>query len=278
VPPRIESEGETARLARLGEWLRRLALGLTAALTTARAYWPSEPDLRAEAGSGLDWSLAMILVLCLALASALIGGRLRLRWSWADPAVIVLFLLIGLSASHASNRRPAINLAWEWGAIGISYVLIRNLPRTRSESSVLAGAMVATALAVSVYGLYQVGVELPAMRARYLSHREESLRFVGIVPGTPAQALYEHRLLDSNEPWSTFALTNSLAGFLVGPLVMALSLGGESLRSREGRGGRLGAIALASIPALAILTCLLLTEEPKRLRWSGSRTGGPVLA
>src|SRR4051794_9741060 len=80
---------------RLGEWLRRLALGLTAALVTARAYWPSEPDLKGEAASGLDWALAMLLVLGLALASALVGGRLRLRWSWADAAVVALFLAIG---------------------------------------------------------------------------------------------------------------------------------------------------------------------------------------
>ena len=50
-----------------------------------------------------------------------------------------------------------------WG----SPILLRNLPRTRGESSVLAGAMVATAFAVSVYGLYQVGVELPALQAQF---------------------------------------------------------------------------------------------------------------
>jgi O-antigen ligase len=261
-PEPLHVEGDdVAWVVRLGEWLRRLALGLTAALVTARAYWPSEPDLKAEAGSGLDWSLAMLLVLGLALASALVGGRLRVRWSWTDAAVIAFFFLVGLSASHAPGRRPAINLAWEWGAVGMAYVLVRNLPRTRAESSVLVGALVATAAAVSVYGLYQVGVELPAMRARYLSHRLEALRLVGIAPGSPAQALYERRLLDSNEPWSTFALTNSLAGFLVGPLVVALTLGWEALREREGRVGRLGAMALAVIPALSILVCLLLTKS-----------------
>ena len=117
-----------------------------------------------------------------------------------------LFFLVGLSSLHAIARRPAINLAWEWAAVGLVYFLFRNLPRTRGESAVLAGALLATAVAVSVYGLYQVVVELPMMRARYLSHRLEALRLVGITPGSPAQALYESRLLDSNEPWATFAL------------------------------------------------------------------------
>ena len=73
-------------------------------------------------------------------------------------------VLVAISAMHALDRRPAINLAWEWVALGFVYLLLRNLPRTRDESSVLAGAMVATAFAVSVYGLYQVGVELPLLR------------------------------------------------------------------------------------------------------------------
>ena len=270
------SDVEGAWVARLGEWLRRLALGLTAALVTARAYWPSEPDLKGEAGSGLDWSLAMLLVIGLGLASSLVGGRLRLRWSWTDAAVIALTFLVGLSASHAINRRPAINLAWEWAAVGLAYLLVRNLPRTRAESSVLTGALVATAVAVSVYGLYQVGVELPLMRARYLSHRAEALRLVGITPGTPAQKLYESRLLDSNEPWSTFALANSLAGFLVGPLVVSIWLGWDSLRAGKDRGARLGAMALAIIPALAMLVCLVLTKS--RSAYLGLAVGLAVLA
>lgn len=254
-----EAEGDW--VVRLGERLRRLALGLTAALATARAYWPSEPDPKAEAGTGLDWSLAMLLVTGLAIASALIGGRLRLRWSWTDAALIAMTCLVGFSASHAVDRRTAINLAWEWTSVGLAYVLLRNLPRTRAESSVLAAAMIATAVAVSVYGLYQVVVELPQMRARYLSHRDEALRLLEIAPGSPAQALYEHRLLSSNEPMSTFALTNSLAGFLLGPIVLSITLGWEGLRRRAGVGARLGTLALASVPALAMPACLLLTKS-----------------
>src|SRR4051812_6000241 len=157
--------GEAAWVPILGEWLRRIALGLTAALITARAYWPSELDLKGEAGSGLVWSLAMLVVTGVAIGAALVGGSLRLRWSWADLAVIALMLLVGLSAGHAVGRRVAINLAWEWAAVGLAYLLVRNLPRKRVESSILAAAMVATAVAVSVYGLYQVSVELPMLRA-----------------------------------------------------------------------------------------------------------------
>ncbi len=80
----------------------------------------------------------------------------------------MLIVLVAASASHAVDRRPAINLAWEWVALGLIYLLLRNLPRTRDESSALAGILVATAFAVSAYGLYQVKVELPLLQAEYL--------------------------------------------------------------------------------------------------------------
>ena len=36
--------------------------------------------------------------------------------------------------------------------------------------------------------------------------------------------MLKNRLMGSNEPWSTFALANSLAGFIVGPLVLVLAV------------------------------------------------------
>ena len=91
-------------------------------------------------------------------------------------------VLVAVSASHALDRRPAINLAWEWVALGLIYLLLRNLPRTRDESSALAGIMVATAFAVSVYGLYQLTVELPLIRAEYLRNPGPMLATAGYRP------------------------------------------------------------------------------------------------
>jgi O-antigen ligase len=245
----------------LGERLRRVALGATAALLTARAFWTSEPDLTADAVGGLVWVLAILAVAGLALAGALAGGNLRFRWSWADAAVIALIGLVGVSAGHAVDRRLAINLAWEWGGLGVAYLLVRNLPRTRGESTALAGALAATAVAVAVYGLYQVGVELPEVQRKFLANRAEALRMLQIAPGSAAEKLFENRLLGSNEPFSTFALANSLAGFLVGPLVVMLSVWWDNLTRREGRGARAGALVLALPPLLAVLVCLTLTKS-----------------
>ena len=68
-------------LTYLAERLRRLALGLTAALITARAFFPSEPNLKEGAGDGLVWVLLVLVTVGIALAVPLLGGRLRFRWS-----------------------------------------------------------------------------------------------------------------------------------------------------------------------------------------------------
>jgi O-antigen ligase len=262
--PRRSPESQPAGdddFAAIGEWLRKLALGLTAALLTARAFYPSEPDLKLEGGPGLGWALAVLAAFGLALLSALIGGTLRIRWSWTDAAAIVLFAAVGASTMRAADFRTAVNLGWQWAAVGIAFLLVRNLPRSRNESMAIAAALMATAVAVSVYGLYQVGVELPPLRAAFQANRALFLRRMNIAPGSPAETLLANRLLGSKEPFSTFALTNSLAGFLVGPMVLLLDLAWRNLRTPAARGSRVVALAMASLPALALAVCLLLTKS-----------------
>ncbi len=257
IRPDLDEPGDEA-FAKLGEALRRIALGLAGMLFVSRAYFPSED---ADSGSGLVWVLAMLATSAIAIASYLFTGTFRVRWSWADAAVLALMLLVGASASHAAERRSAITMAWEWGALGLLYFMVRNLPRTRAESATLAGAVVATAVAVSAYGLYQIPVEFAQLRDLYIRNPQQVLQQLGIEPGTPAEANLADRLLHSNEPFSTFALANSLAGFLVGPMALGFAVALENLTRREGRGSRLVAFALAAVPGLVMLTCLVLTKS-----------------
>ena len=274
-PSLAEVEPDDEVFERLGEILRRAALGLTAALMVARAYWPGEgvrPEQ--ETGRGLYWTLAVLVAAALAAASALVGGRTRLRWSGADGAVYALMALVGVSSMRGAERRTAVNLAWDFVGVGVAYALLRILPRGRREVSALVGALMATAVAVAAYGLFQNTVELQQARDYYLAHRAEILRQLEIAPGSPMQTLYESRLLSSSEVNATFALANSLAGFLVGPAVIGLALGLEALRRRDPRTSL--ALALGALPWLTLVGCLLLTKS--RSAYLGLLLAGLVLA
>ena len=253
--------GGAQDFAHLAERLRRLALGLTAALITARAFFPSEPDLKEGAGSGLVWVLLVFVAVGVALAVSLFGGRLRFRFSVADAFVVATMTLVAMSAGHSLDRRPAINLAWEWVALGFVYLLLRNLPRTRNESSALAGALVATAVAVSAYGLYQNKVELPLLQAEFQRNPAQFLQKLNIQAGTRGELMLKNRLMGSTEPWSTFALANSLAGYIAGPFVILLAVGLYNLVRPDAPGSRWSALAMAAPSLLIVLVCLILGKS-----------------
>jgi O-antigen ligase len=268
--------GDLSAAAYVGELARRVALAMTAALITARAFWPSEPDLKEGAGAGLSWVLLVLLAAGIAVAGSLIGGRFRVRWSLADALFVVLIVVVAASAGHALDRRPAINLAWEWAGLAIVYLLVRSLPRTRGESTALAGALVATAFAASVYGLYQVAFELPLIQEAFRRNPNQMLAKLNIEPGSPSALVFANRLMASNEPWSTFALANSLAGFIAGPLVVAVGVGIVNLVRRDEAESRWGSLGMAMPVALVLLICLLLTKS--RSAYLGTLAGIGVLA
>ncbi len=242
----------------------------------ARAYWPGEYHDEANSGHGLTWVLLLLATAVLAILGQLVAGRVRLRWSWTDAAVYALFALVALSARQGAEARVAINLAWEWVGVGLAYALVRHLPRTASEVSALAGSMMATAVALAAFGLYQVAVVHPETRRMYLENPEQALRIAGVADDPSTRKQFEDRVLGSKEPTSTFALANSLAGVLVGPAVLGLAVALTGLGNRREQGSRIVALLLASLPWLLLLACLLLTKS--RSAYLGMAAGAAVLA
>ena len=269
--PSLSTPTDDLGLGQLSEGLRVVALGGMTALITARAYYPSED---AADGTGLWWVFSILIVVGLGVVAQLLSGRTTLRLAWADLCVLVLFILVAASAGGAVEQRGAMTLAWEWAGLGLLYLLARNLPRTREESSTLAGVWVASAVAVAAYGLYQAGVELPDLRAAFRANPDRMLIKMGYEPGSPPAELFKLRALESKEPFSTFGLANSFAGYLVGPLVLALAVALENLR-REAKGSRFVAYLSGAIPLLTLAVCLLLTKS--RSAWIGSALAVGIL-
>ena len=169
--------------------------------------------------------------------------------------LIVWNTVAALWAVHRGTPRPAVNMLWEWVGMGLCFFLARQFIVTSRERRAVAAVMVALAVAVSGYGLYQRCYEMPQTRAMYEANPDRALRDAGLwfPPGSPERKLFEDRLANT-EPMATFALTNSLAAFLAPWLVMLAGVIGSSVRNRK----RLSAMVVCLIP---IAVCLLLTKS-----------------
>jgi O-antigen ligase len=212
--------------ASLGDRMRPWLLGAVTSLFVARVLFPSE-----SAANEGDGQVVVMLWALLAVAWAVgtIGQpKFRVRFGWPDAAVGLLIgwhTLAALVALRNGSPRPALNMLWEWVAMGIAFFLVRQLFTGRREARAAVAVMIALAVALSTYGLYQYFHELPATRAMYEENPTGVLLEAGMAFGedTTARELFENRLA-SVEPFATFALANSLAAYLAPWLVVALAI------------------------------------------------------
>jgi O-antigen ligase len=248
---------------RLRPWL----LGGMMALFVARPLFPSESA--AAYGDGLTMVMLWIALAVFWLLGAIGKPRAAvaahgmcqppwIRFGLCDVAVLLLIGWYGVAALWAVKHgtpRPAINMLWEWVGMGLSYCLARQLIATAREARAVAAVMIALAVALSGYGLYQYAYELPQTRAIYQTDPDQALREAGLSlpPGSPERELFASRL-KRPEPIATFALTNSLAAFLAPWLVMLVGMGLGGGQNRK----RLLAMVACGVP---ILACLLLTKS-----------------
>ncbi|MDZ4779812.1 MAG: O-antigen ligase family protein, partial [Planctomycetia bacterium] len=210
-----------------------------------------------------------------AALAALLGWRTEddaWRCSPLDGALLALagcFLLSGYLAMQTGSPRPAINGAWLWVSLLAGIVVLRRLVRTDRERRALVAVMVALAGALGTLGIEQFAVELPATRRAYFANPDGALRAQGIwyAPGSRERMLFEQRL-QSTEPFATFALTNSLAGFLAPWLAVAAISTWQERRALPQRTAVWLGPLLSCVP---IAACLLLTKS--RSAWLAVMAG-----
>lgn len=216
----------------------RNAAGLVglAALLVAAPLVPGEST--AELGIGANW-IMLLLVLCAGSLTSVFAYRnatISLGVTDALAGLLLLLVLISsLVTAGQGNARATINSAWQWAGFILLFLFSRQL--LRRPEAVRAATAVMLALAVCLTGLayYQYFYGLPQTRAEFARDPEAMLRAAGLDPAadSPERKLFEDRL-HSTEPLATFALANSLAGFLAPWLVVAA---GIAIGARAGRGG-----------------------------------------
>ena len=193
--------------------------------------------------------------------------------------------LVGLSSTRGA--RPA---AGDQPGLGMGRAGLRLRPGPEPAPDprriqVLAGALVATAVAVSAYGLYQVRVEIPQLQATIPPRPpagcsgRRSCRSTPPAQGLRGPAGAARRGLLHLRP-------GELAGGLPRRARWSLGAGTRSWPKpgrREGTARTWGAIVLAALPLLCILICLILTKSrsayiglwsPACPCWPGRRGGG----
>jgi len=258
-----------------------VALGGLSAVLVATPLVPSEGT--AELGVGANWIMVLLLLAAAWLATMSLRGWTAVRWNAIDVLVVVFLALVSASAlvmAGHGDARATINMVWQWIACGVFFLLARQVLRAASAQRAVTAVMIGLAVCLTVFAYYQYFYSLPRTRAEFARNPEAMLRDAGVDPaaGSPERKLFEDRL-NSTEPLGTFALANSLAGFLAPWLVAAAGIGvatwaggGQSgVRQAEPSptGGPaletprlVGQVTLAAIGAAAALGfCLLLTKS-----------------
>ena len=202
-------------------------LAVLLALYVARLFVPEDPGSRQ--GHGAPYIMLWLLLATVWFLIQLHRGNVTIVASWPDA--FVLFLVIwsvvsGIVAFASGSPRPALNATWDWISVGLGYFMARQLIRGPMAARSIMAIMIGVAVGLALLGIYQVAIELPADQARYERNKDDTLALYQatghwLPPGSNLRQQFENRLY-AGQPTATFALTNSLAGFLT-PWLVALT-------------------------------------------------------
>jgi hypothetical protein len=241
------------------EILRCSVLGLITALIVARPLVLGE-----DPGLTSRLSTSSTLILNMFWFVAALGWAAWRAWSrqtsgLRDLVAVGLAAVAGLvflsAGGAAPYKHPAVLIGWEWVIFLLAFLVVRQLVRTPEENRALLAALVASAVSLSAYAVYQNFVELPRDRAMFADPevlRQELAKLnLTVGPDDPMMAAWKKRLGEDNV-FATFAHPNSFAGFLVLLLPAAVGLAWFSWRAPCGRLRQLLALCFALLVGLAL--------------------------
>ena len=196
-------------------------------------------------------------------------------WSLVDTFAVLWMAWSGVTTVAVmgiGDLRSAVNACWQTVSFSLAILIGRRLLTTPNRQRAAVLLVISLAMISACHGLYQYEVVGPAMRQEIAEHPERVLADAGMQ--CDVNSPEGKRFLDrakNYEPLSSFALTNSLAGFLLPALIFVLASLGcrRQLANAQSTPPKHNAVATqvrwpltVSIAFLAILgTCLLLTKS-----------------
>jgi hypothetical protein len=253
-----------AEAAPIDRW-QTILLAAMVALLVARPLVPEDPG--GENGYGAPFNVLWLVLACAWFLGQMRRGEFRLRFGWPDAlalALVAWHTISALVAFHVGSPRPAINMLWEWIGLGATFVLVRQVIHTTNEARAVIVVMLGLAIGLSAVAVHQYYVTIPGDLSSYEAAKDSTESLYSqtgqwMPPGSSARQQFENRL-NSRLPGATFALSNSLAGFLVPWCVILFAI---TLAARR------PATLAAGIASLALMAgCIFLT---------GSRSGGAAI-
>ena len=233
-----------------------LAIGL--ALTAPLV--PSEGAIREGTFAVLATCWCLLFVGWASLALLVPGKTLSLGWTEVVGGCLVAWhSLSALLWLGHGNDRQTLNALWVVVAYGLTVLLLRQVVHSAERARIVIALFLWLATTLAATGYVQYFVTMPALRVAYEQDPERVLTDHGFSadPDSPERILFENRLKHSREPLATFALTNSLAGFIAPWLIVALAIGLAVWREPALRRPLGGSILIAALLA----GCLLLTKS-----------------
>jgi hypothetical protein len=202
-------------------------LAVLLALYVARLFVPEDPGSRQ--GYGAPYTMLWLLLATAWFVTQLRRGGVTVVASWTDAFILLLVawcVVSGIVAFVSGSPRPALNATWDWISVGLGYFMARQLIRGPMEARSIIAIMIGVAVGLALLGFYQVAIQLPEDQACYERNKDDTLALYQATGqwlplGSNLRQQFENRLY-SGQPTATFALTNSLAGFLV-PWLVALA-------------------------------------------------------
>lgn len=219
-------------------------------------------------GTALPQNLGWLLIAVLA-AFAARGSFIQVQLSRTEVAIVGLGLswLVAVTwfDSQQGNGRAVWNGFWHVMSLASCFYIGRALFGCAQVREASIFILLVGCTAMSLVGLEQVLISLPANRAAYAENPDRMLAENGIdAPlGSPRRAQFENRL-NSPEPFANFALANSLASLLcVGVILSGGALANvirDSLTD-NGKNRKWFGLIGWTIALLTQLICLLLTRS-----------------
>ena len=165
---------------------------------------------------------------------------LRVHWFFVGSCIAFACWLRFATHFQAEyvNGRYSLNGCWQWISQVVLLLSLIQLCKSRWVANSLVTLLVSCATGTVAVTLFQYFYTLPRDRFAFAQDPNLFLEQLGVVPGSSDAMLYASRL-GSLEPTGPFALTNSLAGFLLIWIVflvaVALLVSSRGIETKDAR-------------------------------------------